>query len=165
MQFFATMSFPASSSTWRSEPRAFGAAKRLRLHQATHPDSEHFRERLGILYDLVFELRREVADLKFRLQATEDNVATFLQILSTMQMELSSDPTGITPGGEIDTEIDDMLRQAAARQKEAEHSGPPEHTEREERREQRGDDQPNNAATEPWAEDLSAAWLGFSPGV
>jgi hypothetical protein len=115
MQFFASMSFPASSSTWRSEPRAFGAAKRLCLHQATHPDSEHLRDRLGILYDLVFELRREVADLKFRLQSTEDNVATFLQILSTMQMDLSSDPTGITPGGEIDTELDDMLRQAAER--------------------------------------------------
>jgi hypothetical protein len=99
MQFFATMSFPGSSSTWRSEPRAFGEAKRLRLHHAAHPDSEHFRERLGILYDLVFELRREVADLKFRLQATEDNVATFLQILSTMQMELSSDPTGTHRGG------------------------------------------------------------------
>ena len=106
-----------------------------------------------------------MADLKFRLQATEDNVASFLQILSTMQLDLSSDPTGITPGGEIDTELDDMLWQAAAWQKEAEHSDPPEHTRREESREQRGDDQPNKPATETWAEDLGAAWLGFSPGV
>jgi hypothetical protein len=53
---------------------------------------------VGILYDLVFELRREVADLKFRLQATEDNVATFLHILSTIHSELSSDPAGNTPG-------------------------------------------------------------------
>jgi hypothetical protein len=165
MQFFATMSFPGSSSTWRSAPRAFGEAKRLRLHHAVHPDSDHFKERLGILYDLVFELRREVADLKFRLQATEDNVATFLQILSTMQMELSSDPTGIAPGEAIDTEIDDMLRKAAARQKEAEHRGPAENEEREEQKEKRGDDQPIDTAAEPWAEDLSAAWLGFSPGV
>jgi hypothetical protein len=159
------MSFLASSSTWRNEPRAFGAAKRLRLQPATHPDSENLRERLGILYDLVFELRREVADLKFRLQATEDNVDTFLQILSSIQMELTTDPTGIALGGEIDTELDDMLRQAATRQKEAEHSGPPEHTEREEHQEQRGDDQPIKPATETWAEDLGATWLGFSPGV
>jgi hypothetical protein len=165
MQFFATMSFPGSSSTWRSAPRAFGEAKRLCLHHAAHLDSEHFRERLGILYDLVFELRREVADLKFRLQATEDNVATFLQILSTMQTELSSDPTGTTPGEAIDTEMDGMLRQAAARQKEAEHSGPAENKEREERKEKCGDDQPINTEAEPWAEDLRAAWLGFSPGV
>jgi hypothetical protein len=65
-----------------------------------------------------------------------------------MQLDLSSDPTGITPGGEIDTELDDMLRQAVARQKEAEHDDPPEHTEREERREKRGEDQPNKPATE-----------------
>ena len=165
MQFFASMSFPASSSTWRSEPRAFGAAKRLRLHPPTHPDRDNFSESLGILYDLVFELRREVADLKFRFQATEDNVETFLQILSTMQMGFSADPTGIALGGEIDTGLDDMLRQVVARQKEEEHSGPPEHTEREEHKEQREDDQPNKPATETWAEDLGAAWLGISPGV
>jgi hypothetical protein len=58
-----------------------------------------------------------------------------------------------------------MLRQAAERQKEAEHSDPPEHTGREERREQRGDDQPNKPVTETWAEDLGVVWLGFSPGV
>jgi hypothetical protein len=165
MQFFTSMSFPASSSTWRSEPRAFGAAKRLRLHPPTHPDRDNFSESLGILYDLVFELRREVADLKFRFQATEDNVETFLQILSTMQMGFSADPAGIALGGEIDTGLDDMLRQAVARQKEEEHSGPPEHTEREEHKEQREDDQPNKPATETWAEDLGAAWLGISPGV
>jgi hypothetical protein len=165
MQFFASMSFPASSSTWRSEPRAFGAAKRLWLHPPTHPDRDNFNERLGVLYDLVFELRREVADLKFRFQATEDNVETFLQILSTMQMGFSADPASIAPVGEVDTGLDEMLRQATTRQREAEHSSPPEHTEREEHKEQRENDQPNKPATETWAEDLGAAWLGFSPGV
>ena len=115
MQFIATMSFPSSSSTWRSAPTTFGESKRARLHPTSHLDSENFKERLGILYDLVFELRREMADLKFRLQATEDNVATFLHILSTMQSELSSDPTGTTPGEALDTEMDSMLRQEAAR--------------------------------------------------
>jgi hypothetical protein len=165
MQFVATMSFPGSSSTWRSAPLAFGESKRLRLHPAAQLDSEHFRERLGILYDLVFELRREVADLKFRLQATEDNVATFLHILSAMHSELSSGPSGTTPGEALDTEMDSMLRQAAARQKEAERSGPVENKEREECKEKCGDDQPINTEAEPWAEDLRATWLGFSPGV
>jgi hypothetical protein len=142
------MSFPASSSTWRSEPRVFGAAKRLWLHPPTHPDGDNFNERLGVLYDLVFELRREVADLKFRFQATEDNVETFLQILSTMQMGFSADPTSIAPVGEGDTGLDEMLRQATARQREAEHSSPPEHTELEEHKEQRENDQLNKPATE-----------------
>jgi hypothetical protein len=95
---------------------------------------------VGILYDLVFELRREVVDLKFRLQATEDNVATFLHILSTIHSELSSDPAGNTLGEAFDTETDSMLRQAAAKQKEEEQSGPVENKEREERKEKRWDD-------------------------
>ena len=119
---------------------AFGEFKRARLHPTSHLDSENFKERMGILFDLVFELRREIADLKFRLHATEDNVATFLHILSTMQSELSSDPTGTTPGEALDTEMDSMLRQAAARQKEAERSGPVENKEREECKEKCGDD-------------------------
>jgi hypothetical protein len=165
MQFYASMSFPASASTWRSEPRASGAAKRLWLHPPTHLDRDNFKERLGVLYDLVFELRREVADLKFRFQATEDNVETFLQILSTMQMGFYADPASTAPVGEVDTGLDELPRQATAGQTEAEHRIPPEHTEREENKVQGEDDQLNKAATETWAADLGAAWLGFSPGV
>jgi hypothetical protein len=66
MQFIATMSFPGPSSSLGSAPPAHSASKRLRPHPADHPDNEHFRDRLGILFDLVFELRKEVADLKFR---------------------------------------------------------------------------------------------------
>jgi hypothetical protein len=112
MHFMATMSFPRSSSTWRSAPAAFGEFKRARLHPAGHLDSENFKERLGILYDLVFELRREMADLKFRLQATEDNVATFLHILTTMQEELASGPAGSSPGEAPDMAMDSTRRQA-----------------------------------------------------
>jgi len=165
MQFVATMSFPGSSSTWRSAPLAFGESKRLCLHPVTHSDSEHFRERLGILYDLVFELRREVADLKFRLQATEDNVTTFLQVLSAMHSELSTGPSGTAPGEAIDPEMDSVLRQATTKQKETTRSGPVEHKEREECKETCRDDQLLNTEAEPWAEDLRATWLGSSPGV
>jgi hypothetical protein len=82
-----------------------------------------------------------------------------------MQSELSWDPTGNTPGEALDTETDSMLRQAAARQKEVERSGPVENKECEERKEKRGDDQPINTEAELWTEDLRATWLGFSPGV
>jgi hypothetical protein len=161
MHFMATMSFPRSSSTWRSAPSAFAEFKRARLHPAGHLDSENFKERLGILYDLVFELRREMADLKFRLQATEDNVATFLHILSTMQSELSSDPAGSSPGEVPDIEMENMRRQAEEMQKETERSGPVANEEQVERKEQRRDDQPTNFEMEPWIEDLRATWLGF----
>jgi hypothetical protein len=75
-----------------------------------------------------------VAEFKFCLQATEDNVATFLHILSTMHLELSSDSAGYTPGEAFDTETDSMLRQAAAKHKEEERSSLVENTEREERK-------------------------------
>jgi hypothetical protein len=165
MQFVATMSFPASSSTWRSAPLAFVDSKRLSIHTATQPNGEHFRERLGILYDLVFELRREVADLKFRLQATEANVATFLHILSAMHSELSADPSGTPMGEALDDEMDGVLRQAATRKRTAEQSDPVENMEREASKEHCGNEQPINTDAEPWAEELRATWLGFSPGV
>jgi hypothetical protein len=130
---------------------------------------EHFRERLGILYDLVFELRREVADFKFRIQATEDNVASFLRTLSAMHSELSPDPSG-TPMGEAPAaDIVGVLRQAATRKRPAEHSDPVENKEREVTKEpaveQPGNEQPSNTVAEPWAAELRDTWLGFSPGV
>jgi hypothetical protein len=165
LQFYASMSFPASASTWRSEPRTTGAAKRLWLHPPTHLDRDSFKERLGVLYDLVFELRREVADLKFRFQATEDNVETFLQILATMQGGFYADPANNAPGGEADTGSDKPLCQVSAGQTVEEHRNSPENAEQEKNKEQAEDEHPNKAMTEAWAADLGAAWLGFSPGV
>ena len=165
MQFVATMSFPASSSTWRSAPSSFADSKRLILHSATQPDGEHFRERLGILYDLVFELRREVADYKCRLQATEDNVASFLHTLSAMHSELSPDPSGTPMGEAHDADMEGMLRQAETRKRPAEHSDPVENKEREVTKEQFGNEQPSNTDAEPWAEELRDTWLGSSTGV
>jgi hypothetical protein len=103
MQFSTPLSIPGPSSNLRRAPPAYGESKRVRHHPTDHLDSEHFRDRLVILYDLVFELRTEVADLKYRLQATEENVASFLQIISTMHSELSSDPVDSAPGEAPDT--------------------------------------------------------------
>ena len=74
-----------------------GETKWAGLHPTDLFDNAHFRDRLVILHDLVFELRREVVDLQFRLQATEENVASFLQILSSMHAEISLDPDDSTP--------------------------------------------------------------------
>ena len=134
-----------------------------------HPDNEHFRDRLGILFDLVFKLRKEVADLKYRLQATEENVATFLHILTSMHMELSSDPLVSAPGEAPDTVAEagraEAQRPAEAKQEEAVRRAPASDTERGDSKEKRWDDQPTFIEEEPWTEDLRATWLGYGPGV
>jgi hypothetical protein len=169
MQFIATMSFPGPSSSLGSAPPAHSASKRPCLHPTDHLDNEHFRDRLGILFDLVFELRKEVADLKYRLQATEENAATFLHILSTMHMELSSDQVVSAPG-EVPATVSSAGREGAQRpaeatQEEAERRGQAEDTGRGERKEKRWDDQPTFIEEEPWTEDLRATWIGYAPGV
>jgi hypothetical protein len=50
-----------------------------------------------ILHDLVFELRQEVVDLHYRLQAIDEKVASCLQLLSSMQATLTSDPVEAMP--------------------------------------------------------------------
>jgi len=55
-------------------------------------DREQFRNSLSVLHNLVFELRKEVPDLHFRLQATEAKVTSFLQIISSMHSALFLDP-------------------------------------------------------------------------
>jgi hypothetical protein len=163
------MSFPRPSSNLSSAPPAYSDSKRARLQPTAHLDSEHFRDRLVILYDLVFELRKEVADLKYRLQTTEENVATFLHLLSTMHSELSSDPADSAPGEVPDVFTgagrDRRQRPAEAKQEEAERRGQAEEMERDEQKEKRWDDQSTYIEEEPWKEDLCAMWIGYSPGV
>ena len=88
---------PEPPSNPSGEPPTYGEPKRARLHPTDLFDNEHFRDILVILHDLVFELRQEVVDLQFRLQATEENVASFLQTISSMHKELSSDLVDSAP--------------------------------------------------------------------
>jgi hypothetical protein len=60
-------------------------------------DRIQFAESLAILQDLVFELRQEVADLKYRFHATEGKVASFMHILSSMHEALFSAPEDTRP--------------------------------------------------------------------
>jgi hypothetical protein len=57
---------------------------------------EQVKDNLAILYSLVFELRQGVEDLQFRLQLTNDKVALFLQLLSSMHETFLSTPEGAT---------------------------------------------------------------------
>ena len=102
---------------------------------------------------------------KLEVQATEDNVETFLQILATMQGGFYADPANNAPGGEADTGSDKPLCQVSAGQTVEEHRNSSENAEQEKNKEQAEDEHPNKAMTEAWAADLGAAWLGFSPGV
>jgi len=54
------------------------------------------KDKVAILYGLVFELRQGVDDLHFRLQLTNDKVALFLQLLSSLHEAVLSPPEGAT---------------------------------------------------------------------
>jgi hypothetical protein len=169
MKFSAPMPIPGPSSNLSGEPPTYGEPKRARLHPTDLFDSAHFRDRLVILHDLVFELRQEVADLQFRLQATEENVASFLQIISSMHTELSSDPVDSAPveapAAATGEGMDRVQRPAEVRRENDERGSQAEDTARDEGKEKQWEDQPTYIEEEPWTEDLRATWIGYLPGV
>jgi hypothetical protein len=80
---------------------------------------EQLKDKLSILYGLVFELRQGVEDLQFRLQLNNEKVALFLQLLSSMHEAVLSDPEGATskPGPSDDTaDVEEGKRSATLRQ-------------------------------------------------
>jgi hypothetical protein len=60
-------------------------------------DKLHFTESLSALLDLVFELRSEIADLQYRIQASEAKVESFMQIISSMHEALFAEPVDTSP--------------------------------------------------------------------
>jgi hypothetical protein len=80
---------------------------------------EQLKDKLSILYGLVFELRQGVEDLQFRLQLNNEKVALFLQLLSSMHEAVLSDPGGATskPGPSDDTvDVEEDKQSATLRQ-------------------------------------------------
>lgn len=65
---------------------------------------EQVRDKLAILYSLVFELRQGVEDLQFGLQLSNDKVALFLQLLSSLHETFILTPEGATFSQAPDTE-------------------------------------------------------------
>jgi hypothetical protein len=145
-----------------------------------------FKDNLAILYGLVFELRQGVADLQFRLQATDEKVEVFLQTLSSMQAAFSSDSAEATPTedpraapgvghdrpqcssetaraqgvqGRNVAEKDSagILMQSATTKADG--------TMGEVQVDRQWADEVTYIEEEPWTEDLHTTWPGYPPGV
>jgi hypothetical protein len=82
---------------WSDHPPPQTAPRRAGPCYPEHIDRIQFAESLAILHDLAFELRREVADLQYRFQATEGKVASFMHIVSSMHEALFSAPEDTCP--------------------------------------------------------------------
>jgi hypothetical protein len=150
------LNLPSSStdapSQWE-EPRGAGQS----FQEAF--DRDRFSNSLSALFNLVFELRQEVADLQFRMQTTETKVASFLHIIASMQRALLSDPVAVHKGEEQNrgpaqadmqqTEREDYTGEAAD-DKEAD---------------MRWDAEPVHTEEEPGPGDLQPMQPHHSPGV
>jgi hypothetical protein len=78
-------------------PSPQGEPKREGIHFPDSFDRAQFRDSMFVLHDLVFELRQEVAELHFRIQAMDVKVASFLQILLSMHAALYPYPVEAIP--------------------------------------------------------------------
>jgi hypothetical protein len=137
------------------------APKVAGLHPQDSFDKEQFRNSLSVLHNLVFELRQEVADLHFRMQATEVKVASFLQIISSMHAALFPDPVEAVKNEgrhHVPSPVD------ISKQKDA-CEGDTEGAERSKEAGKQWSDETTYIEEEPWPGDLSATRPSYLPGV
>jgi hypothetical protein len=170
------LAFPSSSTpsgdplgNLGGDPSLHSAPKRAGPCFPENVDRVQFAESLAILHDLVFELRQEVADLQYRIQATEVKVASFMQILSSMHEALFSTPGDTSP----------KEHPEAAKEEAQDKMQTPVAVGR--KQEERKDDSKDPACTdedgeqwdygvtyieeEPWSGDLPATWPSYRPTV
>jgi hypothetical protein len=146
-----------------SQPNRVGPS----LHETV--DKMQFTESLSALHDLVFELRSEVADLQYRIQATEAKVASFLKIISSMHETLFAEPVDTSPmeNPEADKEETqdkmqnpmDLGREWEKRKDDVEEPACKEATS------EQWDYGVTYIEEDPWPDDLSATWPTYQPGV
>jgi hypothetical protein len=142
------------------------------------------RDSLENIYDLVFELRKEVDDLHFRVHSTNNKVATLLHLLASMSATFPSHPDGVsseeapsaaTKEGDIMQQsaentgmecttremakVDSASRQQQLEAQEAERAMDSVNTE------MIWDSGPTYIEEEPWSGDLSATNQGHQSGV
>jgi hypothetical protein len=182
-----TKAFTAPKPTPDPPKSSSGELPPRRRHEdADSYTSEQFKTSLEILYGLVFELRQGVADLQFRLQATDERVEVFLQTLASMQATFSSNAAEATPsmdpraapGGGHDephcSSAKERVQCAQGRRAaEKDSAGVRVHSETtkaegttdEMQVERQWADEVTYIEEEPWTADLQAAWLGYPPGV
>jgi hypothetical protein len=117
--------------------------------------------------DLVFELRREMADLNYRLQASDAKVERCLQLLSSMQGALTEEQVEEMPR-EASADATSGIPHTAQRSAHRE-SAKKEHDSRDKGVERDAASEPDYEPTfieeEPWPGDLAPMWPTFSPGV
>lgn len=127
----------------------------------------YFRDRLLIMNDLVFELRQEMADLNYRLQNTDEKVASCLQLLSSMQGALTVEPVEVMPreAPAVATEEGPSTAQRPVNREpvKTEHDRRDEGIERDKAGEPAHE--PTYIEEEPWPGDLSPMWPAYMPGV
>jgi hypothetical protein len=132
-------------------------------------NNAQFRDSLAILHDLVFELRQEVEDLHFRLQATDEKVAIFLQTLSSMHEALSSDPAETTlmeePTVATGEGQDKAQRPTEMEQEKDEQESNADGTACDVKDGRQWADHTMYVEEEPWTKDLHVTWPGYLPSV
>jgi hypothetical protein len=84
---------------------------------------EQLKDKLSILQGLVFELRRGVEDLQFRLELNNEKIELFLQLLSSLQAAIHTDAGGATSMHEPTDDI------GGVRADERKEPGAPSHSE------------------------------------
>jgi hypothetical protein len=138
-------------------------------HHRDSFDRAQFRDNLAILHTLVFELRQEVADLHFRMEATEAKVANFLQILSSMHAALFPDPVEASPKGDPEVDKDEGQHNVTSppvmSRKKERHEDDAEEAERNQEDDKQWGDGTTYIEEEPWPGDLPATWTSYQPGV
>jgi hypothetical protein len=125
------------------------------------------RDSLENIYDLVFELRKEVEDLHFQVHSTNNKVATLLHFLASMStttkegdtMQQSAENAGMECTSTEMEKVDSASRQQQLEAQEAEHAVDSVNTE------MIWDSRPTYIEEESWLGDLSATNQGHQSGV
>jgi hypothetical protein len=78
------------------------------LHPADSLHGEQLQDKLSILHGLVFDLRQGVDDLRFRLEVNTEKIELFLQLLSSLQAAVPTDPGGETSKPEPMDDFEDV---------------------------------------------------------
>ena len=151
----------------RGEPPPQSAHTRAGLHADGYFDKLHLRDRLPIIQDLVFDLRQEMADLNYRLQATDGKLASCLQLLFSMQVALAQESVEAMPGEATAAATDGGSHRAQHSDNrvpaKTEHGSRDEGIKRDEASEPTY--KPTYIEEEPFPGDLPPMWPAFSPGV
>lgn len=132
-------------------------------------DRAQFRDNLATLYTLVFELRQEVVDLHYRVEAMEIKVANFLQILASMHDALFPDSEEESAEGDPEVDGNDdqhpVTSPPGKSRDEEKHEDNAKEAERNQENDEHWSDGTAYIEEGPWSGDPPATWPSYQPGV